>query len=218
MDRILKIVLPALPETLLMVAVASLFGLVFGLPLAILLYVSQKGSLKENQKLYSFLDGLINIFRSLPFIVLIFILTPLTLLIAKKRIGLGAAMVPLSISAIPFLARLIEGNLNDVDLGIIEAAQAMGADTKTIVTKVLLREALSPIIASLTMTIIALVGQSAIVGSIGGGGLGDVALRYGYQRNEVDILWAACLLIILIVQVVQVSGNILVKKLDKRNK
>lgn len=218
MERIIKIVLPALPETLLMVGVASIFAIIFGLPLAVFLYISQRGGLKENQKLYRFLDGLINIFRSLPFIVLIFILTPLTLLIAKKRIGLGAAMVPLSISAIPFLARLIEGNLNDVEGGIIEAAQAMGADTKTIVTKVLLREALSPIISSLTMTIIALIGQSAIVGTIGGGGLGDVALRYGYQRNETDILWAACILIILIVQIVQLIGNYLVKKLDKRNK
>ena len=126
-------------------------------------------------------------------------------------------MVPLTFSAIPFLARLIEGNLNDVDPGIIEAAQAMGADNKTIV-KVVLREALSPIIASVTMTIIALIGQSAIVGTIGGGGLGDVALRYGYQRNETDILWAACILIILIVQFVQVLGNYLTKKLDKKNK
>lgn len=215
MDRIIKIVVPALPETLLMVGVASLFEIVLGLPLAILLYTSQKGGLRENQRLYRVLDGIINIFRSLPFIVLIFILTPITLLIAKKRIGLGAAMVPLTFSAVPFLARLIEGNLNDVDPGIIEAAQAMGADTRTIVTKVLLREALSPIIASITMTIISLIGQSAIVGTIGGGGLGDVALRYGYQRNETAILWAACLLIILIVQVVQVLGNYFVKKLDK---
>lgn len=217
MERIIKIVLPALPETLLMVLVASAFGILLGLPLAVLLYTNQKNGLRENQKLYRFLDGIINIFRSLPFIVLIFILTPITILIAKKRIGLEAAMVPLTFSAIPFLARLIEGNLNDVDPGIIEAAQAMGADNKTIV-KVVLREALSPIIASVTMTIIALIGQSAIVGTIGGGGLGDVALRYGYQRNETDILWAACILIILIVQIVQLLGNYLTKKLDKKNK
>lgn len=215
-ERFIDIVLPAIPETLIMVLISSLIGVLIGVPLGILLYITRKGGISENKSVYRVLDTFINIFRSLPFIVLMLILVPLTILIVGRRIGLKAAIVPLSFSAIPFLARLVEGNLLEVDKGIIEAARSMGTDTKKIVTKVLLKEAFPKIISSVTMTIISLVGQSAIVGTIGGGGLGDVALRYGYQRNEIDILWLSCIAIILIVQIVQFIGMNLSKSLDKK--
>lgn len=210
----LKIVLPALPETLIMVLVSSLVGVIFGLPLGVLLYISKEGGLKENKRVYRFFDAFINVFRSLPFIVLMLVLVPLTVLLVGKRIGLKAAIVPLSVSAIPFIARLIEGDLSEVDKGIIEAARSMGSSVKDII-KLVIHEASPKLISSVTMTVISLVGQSAIVGTIGGGGLGDVALRYGYQRNELDILWMSCITIILIVQFVQFVGMNVSRSLDK---
>lgn len=216
MDRIMSIVGPAIPETLIMIGVSSLIAIIFGIPLGVQLYLTRKGGLKENLGLYRILDGIINIFRSLPFMVLMFILFPLTRLIVGTRIGVRASIVPLSVSAIPFLARVVEGNLLEIDTGIIEAARAMGTDTNTIVKKVLLSEALPQIVSSITLMIINLIGQSAVVGAIGGGGLGDVAIRYGYQRNQMDMLWASCIAIIILVQLVQFIGNRLAKSLDKR--
>lgn len=216
MDRVLDIVLPALPETIIMVAVATIIAIIFGIPLGVALYVSRPGGLKENRTLYSVLDTVINVFRSLPFMVLMFVLFPLTRLLTGTRIGVKASIVPLSVSAIPFLARIIEGNLSEIKGGIIEAARSMGSDTNTIITKVLLKEALPQIISSITLMIVNLIGQSAVVGVIGGGGLGDVAIRYGYQRNQSDVLWASCLLIIVLVQVVQIVGNSFSRAVDKR--
>jgi len=215
-ERINDIVLPAVPETLIMVAVSSLIGVILGLVLGIILYVTKEGGLKENRTVYRILDVIINVIRSLPFIVLMLILVPLTKLIVGRRIGLQASIVPLTVTAIPFLARLFEGNFNEIDEGIIEAAKAMGSNTWTIVKKVVLKEALPSIINSITMTVINLIGLSAIVGTIGGGGLGDVALRYGYQRNQLDILWASCIAIIIIVQIVQIIGKNLSKRLNKK--
>ena len=216
MDRVLDIVLPALPETIIMVAVATIIAIIFGIPLGVALYVSRPGGLKENRTLYSVLDTVINVFRSLPFMVLMFVLFPLTRLLTGTRIGVKASIVPLSVSAIPFLARIIEGNLSEIKGGIIEAARSIGSDTNTIITKVLLKEALPQIINSITLMIVNLIGQSAVVGVIGGGGLGDVAIRYGYQRNQSDVLWASCLLIIVLVQVVQIIGNSFSRAVDKR--
>ena len=144
------------------------------------------------------------------------LILPLTKLLIGRRIGTTASIVPLTVSAIPFLARLLEGDFNSVDRGIIEAARAMGSSTQTIVRKVVIKEALPNIISSITMTIISLVGQSAIVGMIGGGGLGDIAIRYGYQRNQKDILWAACIAIIILVQLVQFIGINTSKAIDKK--
>lgn len=216
MERILKIVLPAIPETILMVGVSSMIAVVVGLPLGILLYTSQQGGLSENSRVYKILDGFVNVFRSLPFAVLMLLVMPLTKLIVGRRIGTTASIVPLTVTAIPFIARMLEGNFNGVDKGIIEAAKAMGSDTNIIVKKVVLKESLPQIISTVTMTIINLVGQSAIVGLIGGGGLGELALRYGYSRNQMDILLAACIAIIILVQLVQFVGNNLSKALDKK--
>ncbi len=216
MERILKIVLPAIPETILMVGVSSMIAVVVGLPLGILLYTSQQGGLSENSRVYKILDGFVNVFRSLPFAVLMLLVMPLTKLIVGRRIGTTASIVPLTVTAIPFIARMLEGNFNGIDKGIIEAAKAMGSDTNIIVKKVVLKESLPQIISTVTMTIINLVGQSAIVGLIGGGGLGELALRYGYSRNQMDILLAACIAIIILVQLVQFVGNNLSKALDKK--
>lgn len=216
MERIFEIILPAIPQTLTMVSVSSVIAVLLGLPLGLVLYVTQKDGLSENLFIYRILDAIINMLRSLPFVVLMLVVFPLSLLIVGRRIGTEAAIVPLTVSAIPFVARLMETYLNEVDKGIIEAARAMGSDTFTIVTKVLIREALPQIVNGITMTIINLIGLSAIAGIIGGGGLGDVANRYGYQRNQVDILWAACIVIILLVQAVQFIGNRLSKSINKK--
>ncbi|MFY9214409.1 MAG: methionine ABC transporter permease [Tissierellaceae bacterium] len=216
MERIISIVLPAIPETLLMVGVSSLIAVVVGLPLGMILYTSQKGGLSENLTVYKILDGFVNIFRSLPFAVLMLLVMPLTRFIVGRRIGTTASIVPLTITAIPFIARMFEGNFNGLDKGIIEAARAMGSDTLTILRKVVLKESLPQIISTVTMTIINLIGQSAIVGLIGGGGLGDIAIRYGYSRNQMDILYAACIAIIVLVQIVQLVGNNLAKIVDKK--
>lgn len=216
MERILQILLPAIPQTLLMVVVSSIIAISLGLPLGVILYITQKDGLSENQFIYKILDGIINMFRSLPFVVLMLVVFPLSLLIVGKRIGTEAAIVPLTVSAIPFVARLMETYLDEVDKGIIEAARAMGSNTFTIVRKVLIREAMPQIINGITMTVINLIGLSAIAGIIGGGGLGDVANRYGYQRNQTDILWAACIVIIILVQSVQFIGNRLSKSINKK--
>ena len=216
MNDILKIVLPAIPETLIMVGASSILAILVGTPLAIILYTSQNGGLSEDAKFYGILDTVINVLRSLPFVVLMLLILPLTKLLIGRRIGTTASIVPLTVSAIPFLARLLEGDFNSVDRGIIEAARAMGSSTQTIVRKVVIKEALPNIISSITMTIISLVGQSAIVGMIGGGGLGDIAIRYGYQRNQKDILWAACIAIIILVQLVQFIGINVSKSIDKK--
>ncbi len=216
MERIFEIILPAIPQTLMMVSVSSVIAIALGLPLGLVLYVTQKKGLSENLFIYRILDAIINMLRSLPFVVLMLVVFPLSLFIVGRRIGTEAAIVPLTVSAIPFVARLMETYLNEVDKGIIEAARAMGSGTFTIVTKVLIREALPQIINGITMTIINLIGLSAIAGIIGGGGLGDVANRYGYQRNQVDILWAACIVIIFLVQAVQFIGNRLSKSINKK--
>ena len=216
MNDILKIVLPAIPETLIMVGASSILAILVGTPLAIILYTSQNGGLSEDAKFYGILDTVINVLRSLPFVVLMLLILPLTKLLIGRRIRTTASIVPLTVSAIPFLARLLEGDFNSVDRGIIEAARAMGSSTQTIVRKVVIKEALPNIISSITMTIISLVGQSAIVGMIGGGGLGDIAIRYGYQRNQKDILWAACIAIIILVQLVQFIGINTSKAIDKK--
>lgn len=216
MDRIIQIVGPAIPETLIMIGVSSLVAIIVGIPLGILLFLTRQGGLKEKPNLYRVLDVIINIFRSLPFMVLMFILFPLTKLIVGTRIGVKASIVPLSISAIPFLARVVEQNLMEIDYGIIEAARSMGANTTTIVRKVLLSEAMPQMVSSITLMIINLIGQSAVVGAIGGGGLGDVAIRYGYQRNQMDMLWASCIAIIILVQIVQILGNNISKKINKK--
>ncbi len=216
MKEIMKIVGPAIPDTLLMVGVSFVIAVVVGLPLGITLYVTQRRGLSERLEVYRVLDGIINVLRSLPFVVLMLLVMPLTKFIVGKRIGTVASIIPLTVSAIPFLARLFEGDFNSVERGLIEAARSMGSNTWAIVSKVVIRESLPKLISSATMTLINLVGLSAIVGLIGGGGLGDIAIRYGYQRNQLDILWVACIIIVILVQVIQFIGINAAKIVDKK--
>ncbi|MCX7904551.1 MAG: ABC transporter permease [Caloramator sp.] len=212
----LSLIFSALLETLYMVLFSTLFAIIFGFPMGIVLVLTQKGGLLENLHLNKALNSIINTARSIPFIILIIILFPLSRIIVGTSIGSTAAIVPLSIAASPFVARIIETSLNEVDKRIIEAAVSLGANTPQIVFKVMLKEALPSLISGLTLTIINILGYSAMAGAIGGGGLGDLAIRYGYQRFRTDILIVTVIILILFVEVVQRAGNRWSRRFDKR--
>ncbi|MDU5100213.1 MAG: methionine ABC transporter permease [Peptoniphilus grossensis] len=216
MERIIDIVLPAIPETLVMVLASTIIALLIGLPLGIVLTNTRPGGLTESAKVYSILDGIINILRSFPFVILMIVVFPLSRLIVGKSYGTAAMIIPLSLSAAPFVARLMEGYFIQVDSGIIEAAKSMGSTNKEIIFKVLIPEAMPMLVSGITMTLINVIGYSAMAGVMGGGGLGDVANRYGYQRNEPLILWSAVIVIIILVQIVQFIGNKIAENIDKR--
>ena len=196
--------------------VSGFFGFVLGLPVGVLLYVTRPGQIVANAKLYRTLSALVNIFRSIPFIILMVAIIPLTRLIAGTSIGTTAACVPLTIAAIPFLARLVETSIREINAGVIEAAQAMGASPVQIIWKVLLPEALPTIIDNVTVLIVNLISYSAMAGAIGGGGLGDIAIRYGYQRFQGDVMIATIVVLIVLVQIVQSIGDGLSRKVNKR--
>lgn len=177
---------------------------------------NQKGNIRENIVVNNILNTVINITRSVPFLILMIVLFPLTRLIVGKTIGTTATIIPLSIAAAPFVARLIESALLEVDPGVIEAAQSMGANSKEIIIKVLLPEALPSIVLGITITIINLIGYSAMAGAIGGGGLGDLAIRYGYHRYQLDVMIATIVIIVLLVQITQYVGNNLSRALNKK--
>lgn len=216
MDRISEIIIPAIPQTLSMVFFSTIIALLIGLPLGIILTTTREKGLYENKKLYSILDGIINVLRSFPFVILMIVVFPLSRFIVGKAYGTTAMIIPLSVSAAPFVARLMEGYLIEVDGGIIDAAKSMGSTNFEIIFKVLIPEAMPMIVNGITMTIINVIGYSAMAGVMGGGGLGDVANRYGYQRNEPLILWSAVIVIIILVQIVQLLGTGISKKIDKR--
>ena len=216
MERIIDIVLPAIPETLVMVLASTIIALLIGLPLGIVLTNTRPGGLNESAKVYSILDGIINVLRSFPFVILMIVVFPLSRLIVGKSYGTAAMIIPLSLSAAPFVARLMEGYFIQVDSGIIEAAKSMGSSNKEIIFKVLIPEAMPMLVSGITMTLINVIGYSAMAGVMGGGGLGDVANRYGYQRNEPLILWSAVIVIIILVQIVQFIGNKIAENIDKR--
>lgn len=203
-------------ETLYMVSVSSLVALALGLPIGILLVISQKAGIKENTILYRILDSLINLLRSLPFIILMILLFPLAKFIIGRKTGTSAIIVPLSIAAAPFVARLMEQSINEVDKGEVEAAIAMGSNNWQIVSRVLLPEALPSMVNSMTITIINIIGYSAMAGAIGGGGLGDLAVRYGYYKSDYLTLLKAVAVIIIIVTVIQIAGNAISKAIDKK--
>nr|WP_311565398.1 methionine ABC transporter permease [Peptoniphilus grossensis] len=216
MERIIDIVLPAIPETLVMVLASTIIALLIGLPLGIILTNTRPDGLNESAKVYSILDGIINVLRSFPFVILMIVVFPLSRLIVGKSYGTAAMIIPLSLSAAPFVARLMEGYFIQVDSGIIEAAKSMGSTNKEIIFKVLIPEAMPMLVSGITMTLINVIGYSAMAGVMGGGGLGDVANRYGYQRNEPLILWSAVVVIIILVQIVQFIGNKIADNIDKR--
>ena len=206
-----KILLPAIWETLYMSLTSTLLAIIFGFIPAIMLILSDKNGLMPNQKLYRFLDIIINTLRSFPFIILMIILFPITKMIIGKSIGTTAAIVPLTIGAAPFVARLIESALKEVDRGVIEAAKSFGANNSHIIFKVMIVEALPGIIAAITLTLITIVGFSAMAGAVGGGGLGDVAIKYGYYRFQTDIMIYTVLILVFLVQCFQSVGDYLYK-------
>jgi D-methionine transport system permease protein len=203
-------------ETLYMVAVSALIATLFGLPLGVYLATSAKGELFAAPWVNRVLGVVVNATRSTPFIILVVAIIPFTRLIAGTSIGTNAAIVPLTIAATPFIARLIEGAIREVDQGLIEAARAFGATPLQIVLKVLIPEALPGIVLGLTLAIVSLLGFSAMVGAVGGGGLGDLGIRYGYQRFMPEMMLAVVVVLIVLVQAVQSIGDRLARHLNKR--
>ncbi|MCX7694209.1 MAG: ABC transporter permease [Caloramator sp.] len=216
MNEILKLVFPSFLDTLYMVFFSTLFSIILGAPLGIFLVLTDKEGLLKMPNLNSIIGSLINITRSIPFIILIIILFPLSRVIVGTTIGKEAAVVPLSIAAAPFVARVVESALKEVNKGVIEAAVSLGASTPQIVLKVLIKEALPSLILGITLTIVNIIGYSAMAGVIGGGGIGDLAVRYGYQRFRTDVLIVTVIILILLVEITQRTGNYFAKKIDRR--
>jgi D-methionine transport system permease protein len=203
-------------DTLYMVGVSTFFTVILGLPLGILLVTTDKNGLTAAPALNQVLGVIVNIARSLPFIILLVLVIPFTRLIVGTSIGATAAIVPLALAAIPFFARVAETGLREVDHGLVEAAQAIGCSTWQIITKVLIPESLPSLILGTALTIISLISYSAMAGAIGGGGLGDIAIRYGYQRYETDVMAATVVLLVVIVQGIQILGDRLAQKVSRR--
>ena len=206
----------ALSETVYMVAVSMVIASRIGVPLGVLLHTTSRNQILESPVLNRVIGGIVNAVRSIPFIILLVAIIPFTRLLVGTAIGTTAAMVPLIIAAVPFIGRQVETSLKEVPFGLVEAAQSMGATPAQIIWKVLLPESMSSIVAQLTTVIISLVGESAMAGAVGGGGLGDLAIRYGYQRFRPEIMLATVIILIVLVQLVQFVGNTLAKRLDKR--
>ena len=206
----------ALGETIYMVALSMVISTAIGVPLGVLLHITSKGEILDAPMVNRTVGAVVNAVRSIPFIILMVAIIPLTRLIVGSAIGTTAAMVPLVIASVPFIGRQVETSLREVPHGLIEAALAMGATPMQIITRVLLPESMPGIVSQLTTVIIALVGESAMAGAIGGGGLGDLAIRYGYQRFRPEIMIATVVILIVLVQLVQFAGNTLAARLNKR--
>lgn len=213
----IQMILEGIRDTLYMTIVSTLFGYVIGLPWGIALTVTGKDGLRPNNIIYRILDVITNIMRSIPFLILLILVLPLTMVIVGKTYGSTATIVPLVISASPLIARMVESSLNEVDKGVIEAAQSMGANNLLIVWKVLLGEARVSLISGATITIGTILGYSAMAGTVGGGGLGDIAIRYGYYRYQANILIVTVILLIALVQIFQFIGTVISVRLDKRH-
>lgn len=211
----IDLLLKSLGETCYMVVVAILLATLIGVPLGVILTVTRKDHILSNAIIHNVLGAIVNATRSTPFIILMVAIIPLTRMIVGSSIGTTAAIVPLTITASPFIARVIESSLLEVDRGVIEAAQSMGASPFEIITKVMLPESLHSIVLGITLALIALIGASAMAGVLGGGGLGDLAIRYGYQRFQMDVMIATVVVLIIMVQGVQSIGNTLSRKLNK---
>jgi D-methionine transport system permease protein len=218
-SQIMKLVLQSTGQTLEMVFFSTIFSIVLGLPLGVLLHVTdkeEKGGIIPKPVLNEVLSRIVNVLRSFPFLILMIVLMPLARLILGTTIGTRAAVVSLSIAAAPFVARVIETSLTEVDPGVIQAAKAMGSTNWQIIYKVMLPEALPGLVSGITLTIINLIGYSAMAGTIGGGGLGDLAIRYGYQRFRTDVMVAAVVVTVVLVEVIQFIGNRISAALLKR--
>jgi D-methionine transport system permease protein len=215
-DIMLKLLLSALWETILMTLASGLISLVGGLPIGLALVATGKGGIAENPWVNRILGAVVNAFRSVPFIILLVALIPLTRLIVGTALGTWAAIVPLAIAATPYYARIAEVSLREVDSGLIDAVRAMGGNRWTIIREVLVPEALPGIVAGFTVTLVTLIGASAMAGAIGAGGLGDLAIRYGYQRFETNVMIAVVIVLIVLVCGIQWLGDRIVARLDRR--
>lgn len=215
-DVLIPLMIKALGETVYMVFASMILASIVGIPLGVLLLVTSPNQIFETGPVNKVVSVIVNIIRSIPFIILMVAIIPFTRLIVGSSIGTTAAIVPLVIASIPLIGRLVETSLREVPHGLIEAAQSMGATPMQIITKVLLPESLSSITAQLTTVLIVLVGESAMAGTIGGGGLGDLAIRYGYQRFLPEVMLATIVVLVVLVQIIQICGNYLAKKLDKK--
>lgn len=202
--------------TLFITLVSTFFAYVLGLPMGILLVVTAKGGLKPQPIVYKILDVVVNIVRSIPFLILMVLLIPMTRFLVGKSYGVAATIVPLTVAASPFVARMVESSLLEVDHGVVEAAQSMGAGLGTIIFKVLLTEARTSLLVNATIALGTILGYSAMAGAIGGGGLGSIAIQYGYHRYEEGIMFVTVILLILLVQMLQLMGTKLSKKFDRR--
>lgn len=216
MSNILSLIVPSLFETLYMVILSTVFTIILGLPIGILLVVTDKNHILPNKTVNSVLSFIVNIGRSIPFIILNFALIPFTRLVVGTSIGTTAAMVPLVIAAVPFFARVVESSLKELNYGLIEASIAMGASPMEIILKVMLPESIPSLILGVTITIIAQVGYSAMAGAVGGGGLGNLAINYGYYRYKPDVMLSTILVLVVLVMLIQTIGNKLSNKFDKR--
>ncbi|MDW6092294.1 methionine ABC transporter permease [Vibrio rhizosphaerae] len=210
------LILNATWQTVYMVAFSGLVGFLIGIPLGVILHITKPKGLLENRRLNRILGAVVNVGRSVPFLVLMVAIIPFTKLLIGTFIGTTAAIVPLTIGAIPFVARLIEGALLEVPAGLVEAAQAMGAKPLQIITKVLLPEAMPTILNSVTITMVTLVSYSAMAGTVGGGGLGDVAIRYGFYRYDITVMAVTVVMLIVLVQIIQSIGDAIVRRVDHR--
>ena len=215
-EQVIKLLITGTLDTLQMTVISTIMAMIIGIPLGVVLVVTSKGHILENAALNKILGAIVNATRSIPFIILMVAIIPFTRMVVGTSIGTTAACVPLTLAAIPFLARLVETYIKDIQFGVIEAAQSMGASPFQIIRKVLLPEALPTIIDNVTVLIVNLIGYSAMAGAIGGGGLGDIAIRYGYQRFQGDIMLATIIILIIMVQVIQMIGDGLSKAMNKK--
>ena len=215
-QEVMEMLIKGIGETLYMTLGATIFGYVLGLPMGIIMVTTSKDGIRPNAGVYKVLDVIVNIGRSIPFLILLILLMPLTKAIVGKSYGSTATIVPLVISAAPFIARMVESSLNEVDSGVIEAAKSMGASTMQIITKVMLVEARTSLIVGVTITLGTVLGYSAMAGTIGGGGLGNFAIAYGYQKFDQTVTWTAVIIMIVLVQVVQGVANAIAKHLLER--
>ncbi len=205
-------------ETLFMTLLSTIFGYLLGLPMGVALAVTDKNGIRPNAVVYKILDVTANVVRSIPFLILLILIMPVTKLLVGRSYGTAATVVPLTVAAAPFIGRMIESSLNEVDRGVIEAAQSMGAGNMTIIMRVLLVEARTSILVGVTIALGTILGYSAMAGIVGGGGLGDIAMRYGYYRYEEEIMLVAVILLVVLVQIFQTLGMRLSVKLDRRQR
>ena len=214
--EVIKMIGVGILETLYMTVISTLFGYVIGLPWGVVLSVTAQGGLKPQKQVHRILDFCANVMRSIPFLILLILVMPITLFIVGKTFGSTATIVPLTLSAAPLVARMVETSMAEVSPGVIEAAESMGADTKTIILKVLLVEARVSLISGLVIMLGTVLGYSAMAGVVGGGGLGDIAIRYGYYRYQADIMFVTVILLVALVMILQALGSQIASALDKR--